>query len=196
VGRIELRPPVGERLSLRIGGDGRVTSGRTNERFTFVAGNPTRQRAAGGRTTTLGGFAEAAWEPDDRLTLTAGGRIDRWWIRRGFLREATIATGAVLTNSRFADRSGWEPTGAAASPGTPPTRSGCGRQDISAGGCRRSTSFTGRFGAGADATAANAALSPERLRGIDGGIDWRPAAQSFGSARPSSGTGSTMPSLM
>jgi outer membrane receptor protein involved in Fe transport len=45
-----------------------------------------------------------------RWTLTGGGRIDRWRIHDGFLRESVIATGASLNDLSYSDRSGWEPT--------------------------------------------------------------------------------------
>jgi outer membrane receptor protein involved in Fe transport len=109
--RAEWRPSLGS-LDLRLGGDLRETSGRTQELFQFVAGRGTRQRLAGGSTRTLGAFAEASLDRGG-VTATAGGRIDRWTIEDGFLRERVIATDALLTDARFADRSGWEPTGRA-----------------------------------------------------------------------------------
>ena len=53
------RPPA--RFELRLGADWRETEGRTQELFQFVAGAPTRGRVAGGRTRTLGAFAEVGW---------------------------------------------------------------------------------------------------------------------------------------
>ncbi|HYJ84014.1 MAG TPA: TonB-dependent receptor, partial [Allosphingosinicella sp.] len=110
--RGEVRPKLGKRTELRIGGDWRLTEGETRELFAFVAGSGTRGRVAGGRSQTLGGFAEAAWTTG-ALTLTAGGRLDRWTISDGRLHERMLATGAVLTDTDFRDRSGWEPTGRA-----------------------------------------------------------------------------------
>lgn len=173
-GRVELRPPVGRGVELRIGGDVRAVDGRTKELFSFVAGAPTRMREAGGRTRTLGGFAEASIAASEALTLTGGARIDRWWIGNGALRERTIATGAVLTDSRFANRSGWEPT----------ARAGVAFR-ITDAVTLRSAAYLGwrlptlnelyrPFRVGPDATAANAALVPERLTGVDAGIDVRP----------------------
>ena len=109
--RVELRPLTGP-LELRVGADWRETEGRTQELFQFVAGAPTRGRVAGGRTRTIGGFAEAGWEHGD-LTLSGGGRIDRWWIEQGSLRERFLATGAPITDTHFPDRGGWEATGRA-----------------------------------------------------------------------------------
>ena len=49
-GRVEVSPPLGDTVKLRLGGDIRDTSGRTQERYTYVAGLPTRRREAGGAT--------------------------------------------------------------------------------------------------------------------------------------------------
>uniref|UniRef100_UPI00359357A2 TonB-dependent receptor plug domain-containing protein n=1 Tax=Blastomonas sp. TaxID=1909299 RepID=UPI00359357A2 len=68
--RIEVRPPLGEGLELRIGGEWRRTVGETRELFTFVGGAPTRMRRAGGASDTLGGFVEASWQASPTLILT------------------------------------------------------------------------------------------------------------------------------
>ncbi len=103
--RLEARPKVGAGVELRLGGDWRVTRGETRELFSFVAGAGTRGRVAGGESRTLGGFAEAAWTADP-VTLTLGGRVDRWAISNGRLSERLLATGAVLTDPAFRDPSG------------------------------------------------------------------------------------------
>ena len=173
--RLEYRPALGP-VQLRLGGDWRDTAGRTQERFFFQNGIGTRRRIAGGRTRTLGSFAEAAWESGP-LTVTGGGRIDRWRIEDGFLDEREFATGAVLNRVAFADRSGWEPTG----------RAGAAYR-LSDPVTVRAAAYLGwrlptlnelyrPFRVGADATAANAALAPERLRGIEAGIVVRPASR-------------------
>jgi outer membrane receptor protein involved in Fe transport len=172
--RGEWRPRVGGGVELRLGGDWRETTGETRERFNFVAGTGTRGRIAGGRTRTLGGFAEASWTGGP-VTLTAGGRIDRWHIRDGRLQERVFATGAVLTETAFPVRSGWEPTGRAGIAFRPAEsltlRSAAYR------GWRLPTlnELYRPFRVGPDATAANAELSPERLEGIEAGAEWRPA---------------------
>jgi outer membrane receptor protein involved in Fe transport len=171
--RFEVRPVTGP-LELRLGADGRETVGRTEELFQYVAGAPTRGRVAGGRTDIIGAFAEAGWERGP-LTLTASGRIDRWWILDGVLRERTLATGAPLTNLAFPDRAGWEPTGRVgfawrAAPALT-LRAAAYR------GWRLPTlnELYRPFRVGADATAANAALAPERMKGIEAGFEIRPA---------------------
>ena len=170
--RAELRPRLGD-IELRIGADWRDTEGRTQELFQYVAGAPTRGRVAGGRTRTIGAYAEAGWESGP-LTLTAGGRIDRWWIANGSLRERTLATGAALTNTDFPDRAGWEPTaraGLAWRAGDALTlRTAAWR------GWRLPTlnELYRPFRVGIDATAANATLKPETAEGVEAGVDLRP----------------------
>ena len=170
--RGEWRPQLGA-VELRLGGDWRRTLGETRELFSFVAGAATRARAAGGRGDTLGTFAEASWR-SDALTFTVGTRLDRWTIRDGFLHERLLAGGATLTDTRFDDRSGWEPTGRAGLAWRP-----------AASVTLRSAAYLGwrlptlnelyrPFRAGSDATAANSALAPERLKGVEAGADWRP----------------------
>lgn len=172
-GRIEWRPEVGRVVELRLGADARRTQGVTRELFSYVAGAPTRIRAAGGETLTLGGFAEAA-RRGDALTLTLGGRLDRWSISNGLLRERLLATQALLTDDSYADRAGWQPTG----------RAGLAWR-VEEGLTVRGAAYLGwrlptlnelyrPFRAGADATAANPALAPERLQGVEAGLEWRP----------------------
>lgn len=172
-GRIEIAPPLGERGSLRLGADVRTVSGRTQELFTYVAGLPTRRRQAGGSSQTYGVFADGRRDVGP-VTLSAGGRLDRWRISGGSLSEITLATGAPVTDQRFADRSGHEATG----------RIGLAWHVI-APLTLRAAAYRGwrlptlnelyrPFRVGADATAANAALSPERLIGYEFGATFAP----------------------
>ncbi|WP_375426942.1 TonB-dependent receptor [uncultured Sphingomonas sp.] len=173
--RLEVRPPLGERIDLRLGGDWRDVEGRTQENFTFVDAAPTRRRLAGGENRTIGVFADGGVELG-RVTLTLGGRIDRWRIADGFLGERTIATGAVLTDQRFRDRSGTEATG----------RAGVAWRAADAVTLRAAAYRGWRlptlnelyrpFRVGPDAVAANAELSPERLDGVEAGVTATPAS--------------------
>lgn len=172
-GRFELRPPIGERIELRIGVDARRVSGETREFFTYVAGRPTRGRLAGGQSDTVGGFVEASAQRG-ALTLTGGARIDYYAINDGHLLENTLGTGATLRADRFANRDGNEPTArAGAAVALTPHLS------------LRSAAYLGwrlptlnelyrPFRIGADATAANAGLDPERVRGVEAGFNWTP----------------------
>ena len=173
--RVEIVPPVGENLDVRLGADVRRVEGRTQENFTYVAGAPTRRRIAGGESLTGGLFADGS-ATLGQIVLTAGGRVDRWRLSDGRLRETTLATGAAVTTADFANRTGTEWTGrggVAWSPASAVTLRGAAYR-----GWRLPTlnELYRPFRVGADAVAANAALSPERLSGIDGGITLTPAA--------------------
>lgn len=177
--KIELRPPVGKNAELRIGMDYREVVGSTKERFSYIGATPatrvpTRLREAGGRNTTTGGFVEASLKPLDNLTLTGGGRVDYWQVTNGFLREKIIATGALATDAASDDRNHWEPTG----------RVGIAYNPADAV-TLRAAAYTGYrlptlnelyrpFRVGADATAANSALAPERLKGVEAGVQFQP----------------------
>jgi outer membrane receptor protein involved in Fe transport len=170
-GSVETRPPMPPGVELRIGADTRRTSGESREFFSYVSGDPTRRRAAGGQSSTAGVYTEATAELG-RATLTGGGRVDHWSITGGHLFEQVIATGAVLTDDHDAARSGWLPT----------ARGGIS-VPVAGGLTVRSAAYLGwrmptlnelfrPFRAGADATAANPDLDPERLAGIEAGIDY------------------------
>ena len=168
-GRIEIVPPVGEGIDLRLGADVRALSGRTQELFTFVGGAPTRRRVAGGETRTTGLFVDGSVEAGG-LTVALGGRLDWWRIDNGSLREITIATGMPVTTADYADRQGAEATGRAGlawSPSDALTLRVSGYR-----GWRLPTlnELYRPFRVGVDATAANAALAPERLTGVGGGV--------------------------
>lgn len=175
-GRFELRPaPAGDAAELRLGGDFRQTEGRTQERFFFVDGAPTRQREAGGRTRTAGLFADATLRAAPALTLTGSGRIDHWWIENGQFRQSNIGV-PLATTETYPDREGWRFTGRAGlawRPTNPLTIRAAGYT-----GWRLPTlnELYRPFRVGNDVTAANAALSPESLTGIEAGIDYSPAS--------------------
>lgn len=172
--RLEVAPPLGDDVSLRIGADARVVTGRTQENFTFVAGAPTRRRVAGGENRTFGLFADGAAELG-RWTLALGGRVDRWTIADGFLRERPIAAGPALTDLGFATRDGTQATGRAGLA----WRAGEGVSFRAAAyrGWRLPTlnELYRPFRVGADAVAPNAQLRPETLDGVEGGVTLTPA---------------------
>ena len=162
--------PLSGDLELRLGADLRAVRGETREFYQYVAGSATRRRVAGGRSLTTGAFADATLTKD-ALTASLSGRIDHWSIRDGRLFEQTL-TGTTLTNTKFADRNGWQPTGRAAiayGPG-----SGFTLRAAAYRGWRLPTlnELYRPFRVGADATAANAALTPESLTGAEAGINW------------------------
>lgn len=171
--RFEARPITGP-LELRVGADWREVEGRTRELFQFVGGRATRARVAGGRTRTLGAFAEASLTTG-ALTLTAGARLDHWRILDGRLVERLLA-GPLITEPGFAARDGWAPTG----------RTGATWR-LGEMVTLRAAAYRGwrlptlnelyrPFRVGIDGTAANAGLAPETLNGIEAGLELRPAA--------------------
>lgn len=172
--RGEIAPAIGARATLRLGADLRRVSGETREGFQFVGGAPTRRRIAGGAATTIGAFAEVAHRTGP-LDLALAARIDHWRLGDARTVERVIADGVLLGDTRFAARDGWQPSG----------RVGVA-WEASPGLSLRSAAYRGwrlptlnelyrPFRAGADATAANAALDPETLSGAEIGIDWRAA---------------------
>ncbi|MEO5973253.1 MAG: TonB-dependent receptor [Sphingomicrobium sp.] len=171
-GSIELRPPLGQAFELRIGADSRLATGESRELFSYANGEPTRRRRAGGETLTGGGFAELTARLG-AATLSGGARIDYWRIAAGSLQERLLATGATLRDDSYPDRGGWPPTARAGAV-----------LDAGNGVSVRSAAYLGwrmatlnelfrPFRAGADATAANPLLHPERLSGAEVGLDYR-----------------------
>ena len=174
--RFEVRPPVGDDIELRIGGDWRRTEGETKENFFFADNDtPRRSRRAGGSTATYGGFVEASVQANDALVLTGGGRVDFWSIDDGFRRDIELINpfpGAVRTDEKFSNRSGSEFTG----------RGGFA-YDLTDALSFRGAAYLGwrlptlnelfrPFRVGDDATAANELLEPERVKGAELGLDW------------------------
>ncbi|WP_338242845.1 TonB-dependent receptor plug domain-containing protein [Aurantiacibacter hainanensis] len=94
-GKIEVRPPVGEANTLRLGVDYSRSEGDLEEVNAFSG-----PRFAGGVNSMLGFFAENDLELGN-LILTGGVRVDRSSIRDGYYE--TVADG----RTNFADRSDW-----------------------------------------------------------------------------------------
>jgi outer membrane receptor protein involved in Fe transport len=170
-GSIEVRPPMPLGIELRLGADARRTSGETGELANYVAASPTRRRRAGGGTLTSGAFAEASAVVAG-ITLTAGARLDRWEVTNGHLFEQAIATGAVLRDEKDPRRSGWLPTARGGI--VAPLGGGIGFRSAAYLGWRMPTlnELFRPFRAGSDATAANPGLNPERLAGVEAGIEY------------------------
>ncbi|WP_430446277.1 TonB-dependent receptor [Sphingorhabdus contaminans] len=168
--RIEVRPPLGDKAELRLGSDWRRTSGETHENFFFTGLVPGRSRRAGGQSDTIGFFAEGSYTPNDNLTLTLGGRADRWKITNGFRKEVNIG-GTVRSDDVFADRSGWEGTGRGSV--ALYVNNSVKLRGAAYAGWRLPTlnELYRPFRVGADATAANELLAPEKVQGVEIGAD-------------------------
>lgn len=172
-GKIELRPPVGSDHVLRVGVDTRFASGSMFEDAynANLASNPlTARRKARGTQTTAGLFIEDDWSIGD-MVLTGGVRADHWSIDKGFFQSVSPAGIATVT-SNFADRSGSEFSGR-----------GGAVYHVSDSVALRAAGYTGfrlptlnelyrPFTVFPITTQANAALKPEKLKGVEAGVDF------------------------
>jgi len=167
-GSIEVRPPLGAAVDLRLGADSRFVTGESRELFAYVGGEPSRRRISGGRSATIGVFVESSLSRG-ALTLSGGLRLDHWRIMDGELTERPLG-GPPSRVEEYPERAGWRPTGRVSAVYVIST-------DLSG----RLAAYSGwrlptlnelfrPFRAGPDATAANGLLDPERLAGIEAGF--------------------------
>lgn len=179
-GKIELRPPVGEAHVLRVGFDSRFASGDMFEdayNANSASNSATFRRHAGGQQWTRGIFVEDDWTPagpDGRLVLTGGVRADRWSISDGFYRQVSATSGAG-TSSDYADRSDWEVSGRAGA--LYRASDAIALRGAAYSGFRLPTlnELYRPFVVFPITTQANDALTPEKLKGAEVGIDLSPA---------------------
>ena len=159
----------GARATWEVGGDIRGAAGESRELFRNLGAGFTRNRVAGGETLVAGAYAEAAYVSGPWL-FTGGARLDAWANRDGGRTERDLATGLVTFEDHPADRDGMVPT----------ARAGF-RRDLSADLYARAAAYAGfrpptlnelyrPFRVGNDITEANAALTPERLYGLEAGV--------------------------
>lgn len=173
-GKFELRPPVDESHVLRFGADLRIADGDLQEEpYSAFTGLLTERRRAGGRNSDLGFFVEDDWTLGP-VVLTAGARADRWTIRDGYYR-AVNAAGAVISDDRFAGRSGWD--GSFRGGAVWHAASGVSLRGAAYSGVRLPTlnELYRPFVVFPVTTNANAALRNERLRGLEAGLDFAPS---------------------
>lgn len=173
-GKAELRPPLGDRHTLRLGVDWRVAQGNTQETaFNATTGAITARRKAGGRNADFGLFVEEDWTLG-RMVLTGGLRADRTNIADGSLTVRNAA-GAITAENLYADRSDWQVS----------WRGGM-LAHLGGGFDLRAAAYTGLrmptlnelyrpFTVFPVTTRNNAALGSERLRGFEAGFDFTPA---------------------
>jgi vitamin B12 transporter len=173
-GGLDVRPPQLGPVSLRFGVDGKKVRGRTNEKFRSIAGVFTRNRTSGGSAAVFGGFVDASAEFDDRFILSGGVRLDKWWLRDADRREIDSATSATTLTEQAANRQGsqWSARIGATYKLTPALAA---RALVYTGWRLPTLNELHRpFRVGNDVTEANAALLPERLRGVDLGLHYEP----------------------
>ena len=172
-GKLELRPPVGDAHLLRLGGDLRRAEGTMFETaFNAATGAVTARRLAGGDQLSAGLFVEDDWTLGE-LVLTGGARLDHWAIRNGRY-ESRNAAGAPTLTSEFPDRSDWRVSG----------RAGLLWRATGALSLRAAAYSNFRlptlnelyrpFVVFPVTTEANSALKPERLEGVQGGVEFQP----------------------
>ncbi|HXU99834.1 MAG TPA: TonB-dependent receptor [Caulobacteraceae bacterium] len=159
--------------SVEAGFDARTAEGQTHELYSYTT-LFTDRRIAGGDDLVAGAYAEASLTAGPWL-ISGGARIDYWRDWNGELQQNVIATGQSLTDARYRARGGTLPTG----------RLGL-KRDLGDGDYFRVAGYVGfrapslnelyrPFRVGNNSIAANAALEPERLYGIEGGggRQWR-----------------------
>jgi len=167
-----VRVPVAPSATIEVGLDVRAVEGSTNEHFTYIANAFTRLRHAGGAQLVAGGFVEGNWQPAPAITLTAGGRLDHWKQSDGVRSESVVPTGVVVRDDVYPERDGTVGN----------FRVGV-RGDVASTLTVRALAYSGfriptlnelyrPFRVGNDITEANPALDPERLRGIEAGVEW------------------------
>ncbi len=171
-GKIEIRPPIGHAQILRLGVDVREASGYEDEDL-YTKGTVSSRRREGGINDDLGIYGEDAWNLG-LVQLTAGARADRWVIRAGEIRTTTLS-GATANDTRYPTRSGW--TGSFRGGAVVHALTTFDLRGAAYTGMRQPTlnELYRTFTVFPVTTQANPALSNETLRGIEGGIDWRPA---------------------
>lgn len=157
------------------GVDARFVRGETREHFTFVAGNFTRLRVAGGRQAVAGLFAVHERPLAAGLRATLGARLDRWRDTDGLRRESDRATGTLSRHDRYADLADNEisPNAGLVWQPAPAWRFRAHAQHA----FRRPTlnELHRPFRVGANVTEANAALQTEHVLSAELGAAWSPA---------------------
>ena len=161
-----------------VGGDARWVEGETNEAFFWNGTEFTRLRRAGGEQFFAGVFAEDAWVLSPGTTIVGGLRFDHWELFDGLRKETVRATGAVLTDSRFADREGDEINGRLGLRVKPNESLAIRGAFYSGFRVPTLNELYRPFRVGNDVTNANPELKPEHLLGGEVAAEWQ-ASQTF-----------------
>ncbi|MFL0357671.1 TonB-dependent receptor [Erythrobacter sp. GH1-10] len=174
-GKIEVRPPINEAHTVRIGIDYRQADGELQEEaYSAFTGALRERRRAGGTNSNLGIFVEDDWQIGP-LLLTGGLRADRTSIADGFYR-AVDADGALVSETIGENRSDWALSWRAGA-----LFYATRELDI------RAAAYTGLrlptlnelyrpFVVFPVVTQANAELENERLEGFEVGVTWQPVS--------------------
>ncbi len=177
-----IRLPLGGRRVLEAGIDFRSQDGETNELFRNLGAGFTRLRQAGGEEILAGGYLEYSDRPLDKLTYVANIRLDYWETSGGLIRERDLADNTIIRDDPIQDRNDLVLNG----------RVGIG-YDATGAILIRAAAYTGfrlptineffrPFRVRNDITEANPNLKPERVYGLDFGVEYRPLNAIFLSA--------------
>jgi vitamin B12 transporter len=152
------------------GADLRDDNGQSHELFGFSTAldRYLDGRRSGGQEVITGVYGEGAYASGPWLA-TLGARLDYWATSEGHLLQDVLASGTITTNTDFAGRNGAVPTG----------RAGV-RHTFDDGQFLRLAAYAGfrvpslnelyrPFRVGNVVTNANAALTPEKLDGVEAG---------------------------
>jgi outer membrane receptor protein involved in Fe transport len=169
---------AGSEHKLTLGADARWVEGETNEFFFWNGTQFTRLRRAGGEQFFAGLFAEDAWSVCPATTIVGGLRVDHWELADGFRRETVRATGQVLTDSLFADRSGDEINGRIGVRVKPAEALALRGAIYSGFRVPTLNELYRPFRVGNDVTNPNPELKPEHLLGGEVAAEWQ-ATQKF-----------------
>ena len=161
--------------SVTAGADYRQVDGTTNEEASFIGGEFTRLRRAGGEQGVGGIFIAAGYETDSKTRIDASLRGDAWSLENGRRLETSLVTGLPLRTDLFRDRDGIQPSFSLAltHPLTEDIDVG-----LSAGSSFRLPTLNELhrpFRVRNDITEANPALDPERFYSVEGTFDWQAA---------------------
>ncbi|MCC5807825.1 MAG: TonB-dependent receptor [Opitutales bacterium] len=164
-GSLRRTAEAGAAGTLTAGADARWVEGETNEFVVFQGGD----RVAGGEQTLLGAFAEYDAEPDDRWRWQAGLRADYWRSADGSLTQPNG------DRTDFPDRDRFVVNGRAGGTWSAVETVRLRGAVYQAFRVPTINELYRPFQVGADVTEANAALDPERLLGVEAGVDLFPA---------------------
>lgn len=172
-GKFELRPPLGEAHTLRLGVDWRRASGTMMENvISAMTGLVTARRRAGGHNTDLGLHAEDDWTIGP-IVLTGGLRADRTSILGGYFTSRN-PNGSIASDTRYPDRSDWTVTYRAGA--LLKASDAIALRAAAYSGIRLPTlnELYRPFAVFPVTTLANAELRNEKLEGYEAGVDFTP----------------------
>ena len=166
---------AGERAGIRFttGIDYRQVSGETREDYLFTNGNFTRRRFAGGEQVLGGAFLSVEHNPNAKWSTLVQIRIDHWSLDNGHRREFNTITNSTTRDEQSPARRGVEPHGTVAMTWQPHESWTLHGSAYTAFRVPTLNELHRPFRVGNTITEANAALTPETLRGIDAGLTYR-----------------------